>query len=128
MKVAVRQKGLPRATVDVARLEQRVRLSLGRFVGRVREVRVWISDENGPRGGVDKRCCVEAQGDGVEVRVEERDVDVYAAVARATDRARRAVARAVARANDASVTPEASPSLRTGAPARTARSPRPQGA
>lgn len=128
MKVDVRVKGLSGGSVDVERAHQRVRLAMGRFVGRVREMKVWLSDENGPRGGVDKRCRVEVLGDGLEVRVEERDANVHAALGGALDRARRAVARAVGRANDEAVSPGASSGLRRGAPARTARSPRPLGA
>lgn len=31
---------------------------LGRFSGRISRVQVRVSDENGPRGGVDKQCLV----------------------------------------------------------------------
>jgi ribosome-associated translation inhibitor RaiA len=79
-------------------VERRMAFALGRFGGRISAVTVWLSDVNGPRGGVDKACRVQvALTAGPAVRVEHRDADLYAAVARAADRIGRAVARDLAR-------------------------------
>ena len=40
-------------------IERRLRFALGRFDGRIGRVTVRISDVNGPRGGIDKRCRIE---------------------------------------------------------------------
>jgi len=55
MRVAIRESGQwPRETVDLART--RLEFALGRFAGRVRSVSVSLTDLNGPRGGLDKKC------------------------------------------------------------------------
>ncbi|MBX6313964.1 MAG: HPF/RaiA family ribosome-associated protein, partial [Isosphaeraceae bacterium] len=73
-------------------LERRLRFALGRFMRRIDRVIVRLSDINGPRGGVDKRCLILVtlvpRG---EVVVEGSDHDPFALVARAADRIGRAV-------------------------------------
>lgn len=44
--------------------EQRVRFVMRRLAWLVPRARVLLSDTNGPRGGVDKRCQVELRTDG----------------------------------------------------------------
>lgn len=68
-----RQAGMDKE--DASRVERLLRLSLGRFNGTVSRVKVTLSDMNGPKGGVDKRCVIAAkmketgqvvvQGDGL---------------------------------------------------------------
>jgi len=41
-------------------IEKRVRFALGRFEQRLNRVQVRLTDENGPKGGIDKRCTVSA--------------------------------------------------------------------
>lgn len=80
-------------------VERRLRFALGRFAGRLGRVAVRLADENGPRGGRDKRCRIVLRlGRTGTVTIEERGDDVQAAVAVAAERAGRVVARAVRRA------------------------------
>lgn len=61
-------------------------------------VGVWVSDVNGPRGGIDKACAIVLHVPQAEtIRVEERDLDLYAAISRAADRLREAVQRGASR-------------------------------
>ena len=87
--------GIPAAAARVAR--QRLLFALGRFAGRVRSLTVRLSDVNGPRGGRDKRCAIALRLAGSKrlIIVEDLDVELAAAIARAADRTARAVARAV---------------------------------
>ncbi len=79
------------ACVDGA-LSNAPRLAHGARVG------VWLSDLNGPRGGVDKACVLVLHLPQHEtIRVEERDLDLYAAITRAAARLREAVQRGAAR-------------------------------
>jgi putative sigma-54 modulation protein len=96
MRIGIRQTGhWPQETVDLART--RLAFALGRFAGRVRSVSVSLTDLNGPRGGLDKKCLIAVRLEkpsGVVV-VEEVDTDEAVAVSRAAERASRAVARAI---------------------------------
>ncbi len=75
-------------------IERRLRFALGRFAGRIGRVTVRLSDVNGPRGGVDKRCqmVVALVPRGV-VMVEGSGDDAFALIAATAKRAGRAVRR-----------------------------------
>ena len=78
--------------------QRRLGFALGRFGAAVTGVRVSVSDENGPRGGVDKRCRIEVRGPRrLAVVVEDSASDERAAIARAAERAGRAFARELER-------------------------------
>ena len=48
-----------------SRLEEQIRQRLARFEGRITDVEVHVSDVNGPRGGTDLRCSIEARVNGI---------------------------------------------------------------
>ena len=59
---------------------------------------VRLSDVNGPRGGEDKRCCIELRLKGLsDVVIEDTETDLYAAIDRAAERAARTLARRLTR-------------------------------
>lgn len=67
--------------------KRRLRTALRRLAWWVRSVRVHLDDENGPRGGVDTRCCVQLrtrQGD--ELVLNEVAADWRSAFERALAR------------------------------------------
>ncbi len=84
-------------TESEAFAQRQLQFALGRFGDRVRSFTVRLSDLNGPKGGVDKRCLVTVRLSRPRrvVVVEEVDAKEAAVIARAVDRASRAVARAV---------------------------------
>ena len=64
----------------------------------IRRITVRLSDDNGPRGGDDKRCLIRARLPGnADVVVTETRGDLYAAIDRAATRLRRAVGRRLTR-------------------------------
>lgn len=72
--------------------------ALGRFTRRVRTIRVWLEDINGPRGGVDIRCRIEVHfRPRGSITVSALAIDEYAAIARAAAGARELVDRRVKR-------------------------------
>ena len=74
---------------------------LFRSDGRVRTISVRLSDVNGPRKGVDKRCLLRVRlAQGPQVVIEDVQSDLYAAIGRSADRASRTVARRLARSRN----------------------------
>jgi ribosome-associated translation inhibitor RaiA len=79
-------------------VRRRLGFALDRFSPRLLAVAVRVDDLNGPRGGSDKLCRIRVRLRGTnEVLAEDRSPDVFAALDRAADRVRFAVARAVER-------------------------------
>jgi len=80
------------------RVQGRVAQVLSDNSGRISCIRIGLSDINGPRGGVDKRCRVRLVMPGLrEVVVDQVELDMYHAIDKALKRVGRAVARRVSR-------------------------------
>lgn len=78
---------------------RRVRFSMSHVTDHIRRVTLHLSDINGPRGGLDKRCRLSVTMEKLaEVVVEDIESDLYVAIDRATDRAARTVTRHLDRA------------------------------
>ncbi|WP_379720074.1 HPF/RaiA family ribosome-associated protein [Massilia jejuensis] len=80
--------------------EQRLATALGWARTHMRKLVVSLSDINGPRGGVDKRCKIQVRLGSRDVIVEDTGADLYAAIDRAAGRADRALVRQVERTRD----------------------------
>jgi ribosomal subunit interface protein len=79
-------------------VERRFHAALGRFSKRLPVVIVRLMDENGPKGGVDKRCQVMlSMPPATSMMVDEVHADLYTAIDLAADRASRAVTRELGR-------------------------------
>jgi putative sigma-54 modulation protein len=80
---------------------ERVHFTLARLSHRIQTLRIRLDDLNGPRGGVDKRCIMEAllvhRGHLV---VDVSDADLLVAVSRAARRLARRVADEFERSRD----------------------------
>lgn len=75
-------------------IQRRLGFALGRFSSRIHRLTVFLSDVNGPRGGVDKHCLVRVDaGLPNPIVIRERHENLHAAVASAAERAGRAVER-----------------------------------
>ncbi|MFK8111900.1 MAG: HPF/RaiA family ribosome-associated protein [Rubripirellula sp.] len=76
--------------------ERRLLFALSRFDDRITRVDLVVSDENGPRGGIDKACRITvALNQARDVIVRHKDVDMAKAISRIAERAGRAVSRAI---------------------------------
>lgn len=75
-------------------IDKRIRFALARIGHRLRRVEVRLSDINGPRGGVDKRCLIEVRIDRhPPIVVTDVQSDLYTSINRASARAGRTVMR-----------------------------------
>ena len=98
MHMTIQTNGFQMTSALRAYTEQRLATALGWARHHMRRLAVSLSDINGPRGGVDKRCRIQVQlGGGREVIVDDVDANLYAAIDRAVDRADRAVVKKVER-------------------------------
>ena len=98
MRVAIHANGFDLTGALRQYTERRLASALGWARHHMRKLAVSLSDINGPRGGIDKRCKILVQLDGGrEVIIDEREADLYAAIDRAAERADRAVSRQVER-------------------------------
>mgnify|MGYP001028438236 CR=1 FL=1 len=71
---------------------RRIHFALARFADRIARVNVRLTDENGPRGGIDHRCLVEVDlRPGPKLYVEAQGVDAEVSAAIASRRAARRV-------------------------------------
>ncbi len=101
MRIVIRpSSGWPSETTALA--QRRLELALGRFTGRVRSLSVRLTDSDGPRGSIDKKCLIAvrlARPRRVIV-IEDVDADAAVVVSRAAERVSRAVSRAIHAAGD----------------------------
>jgi putative sigma-54 modulation protein len=78
--------------------ERRARFRLSRFASAIQFIDVCVTDVNGPKGGLDKECQVQARGNLIgEITVQETSSDPFAAVEAAVDRLARTVGRTLER-------------------------------
>lgn len=98
MRLTIQATGFQLTQALRTHTELRVATALGWATEHIRRLHVFLSDINGPRGGVDKRCRLQVVlGSGREVIIEDLEADLYVAINRATDRADRAVVRQIQR-------------------------------
>jgi ribosomal subunit interface protein len=98
MRMEIRSQGF--SLTQALRDYVRKRLAYGLSYGdqAISRVRVQLSDINGPRGGLDKRCQIEVQLKATSsVVIEDVEADLYVAIDRAAERAGRTVARRLSR-------------------------------
>ena len=101
MRVQIRRHHIESCKELDQQILRHMYFALGRFSNDVRSAGVHLTDTNGPRGGADKECRILVNmrsGDPVVIR--EIDVQIHAAVARAAERAGRAVARQISLRRD----------------------------
>lgn len=98
MNLHVRYRQLEPSTELRRLVARRAHFALSRFTHSIRAVHVTLSDVNGPRGGVDKRCQVEVTGPGrASIVVEDVAADLTAAIDAAMGRVARTTARQLGR-------------------------------
>ncbi len=98
MKISIKAHRLKIDKQVNAAMERRLRFALGRFGASVKEVKVRLTDLNGPKGGVDKECLIVVRLQrGGEVVVQGSGKDCIATLNYCADRISRAVERDLSR-------------------------------
>ncbi len=111
MEIEVRFRALDSSEALRDHTERQLHAHLDRFGDEVTAAVVRISDVNGPKGGVDKRCQVTVHGPLFgSATLDDMTGDAYSSVDLAVERIGRAVAREIDRART---------ERRTGDPLRT---------
>jgi ribosome-associated translation inhibitor RaiA len=94
MQITIHARGFQLTDAIENRVRERLWFTLSRITQRVRRVLVTLSDLNGPRGGIDKRCLIEVRLNARrKIIIEDVQPDLYTAIDRATGRAARTVMR-----------------------------------
>ena len=97
MQTIIQARGFTMTEALENHVHKRLAFTLSRVMSRIRRVTVRLSDLNGPRGGIDKRCQIEVNLDGLPVViVDDIQSDMYTAINRAFGRAARTVMRRLA--------------------------------
>ena len=94
-KIQIRKCGVDVTDVLRVHVERRLGLALARFADRIGRVIVRFSYADDDASGGHKRCQIEVGLRPLSLDAEDTDVDLFAAVNHATDRASRSVARAL---------------------------------
>lgn len=83
MRIEIHTSGLTLSAEQREHIHRRASFTLSRLASRIARVEVGVHDINGPRGGIDKRCCVRVHLDrGPAVVVERLDRDLLPLVDR----------------------------------------------
>lgn len=99
MQVEVRIRGVERAGVVREHIEDLAQRQLHRLAHEVERISVWVVDENGPKGGVDKRCSIVVRrAHGPSLAASERGLEVLAVVDATLDRVKACLRRETRRA------------------------------
>lgn len=98
MNVHISCRGFELTEALRAYIERRAGFALSWASPYIREVQVRLSDINGDRGGIDKRCLLVIGIYGAtDIVVGETQADMYASVDRVMDRAARTLNRIISR-------------------------------
>jgi ribosomal subunit interface protein len=108
MQISIQSRGFTLTDALNDYVHKRISFTLTRTASRIRRIDVKLSDINGSRGGIDKRCLIEIRLDGrTNVIVQDIQADMYIAIDRAISRSARTVMRRLALETDRRRTDEA---------------------
>lgn len=105
MHIVTHASGFAVTDSNIQFLHRRLHFALDRLSDSIQRVVVRLSDINGHRGGIDKRCQLQVQLQGMpDVLIEDVQPDLYLAITRSVERAARTVTRRIARARAMALT------------------------
>ena len=103
MQMEIQARDFPLTKALGSYIKRRINFVLSSRYDQIQCIIVRLSDINGPRGGIDKRCQIQISLPRLaDIVVEDTESDLYVAIDRATDRAGRTLNRRLARQHDKS--------------------------
>jgi len=98
MKIEIKSCGFSLTDALFNYAQSRLLFAMSYCSGHINRVVIHLSDVNGPRRGADKRCHIQVVLSGIpDVVIQDTEVNLYDAIDRAIDRAKRIVVRKVDR-------------------------------
>lgn len=98
MRTFIRARGFELTDALRSQVEKKLAMALGHLEDEIRQVRVQLGDNNGPRGGIDKTCQLVVTVIGQPtIVVLDTQADLYLAIDRAARRAGHNLERQLAR-------------------------------
>lgn len=98
MQIEIHAHGFTTTEALREHVTRRLHHAFGCCTDRIFRIMVRLSDINGPRGGVDKRCQIQVRlATLADVVIEDTEADLYVAIDRAAERAGRTAVRRLAR-------------------------------
>jgi putative sigma-54 modulation protein len=98
MQIEIQARDFPLTEALAAYIERRISFVLSSRYDQIQRITVRLSDINGPRGGIDKRCQIQVTLPKLkDIVIEDTETDLYVAIDRAADRTGRTVNRRLTR-------------------------------
>lgn len=98
MKINMQARSFSLSKALRAHVQRRLSFALQKKADQIQHIMVRLSDINGPKGGIDKRCQIQIVLPHLnDVVVEDKESDIYVAIDRAANRAARVVRRRLSR-------------------------------
>lgn len=94
MLIKIHTQGFTLSDAINAYADEKVRLALGLYRGKIQRADVFLTDVNGPKGGKDMQCKIKIKADGCSsVFAQDTAEDLYDAISGCSHRAKRVVER-----------------------------------
>ncbi len=98
MQIEIQSRDFTLTEALEAYIKRRFNFVLSNRYDQIKRIRICLSDINGPRGGIDKRCRIQISLPHLkDIVIEDTESDLYIAIDRATDRAGRTINRRLTR-------------------------------
>jgi ribosomal subunit interface protein len=101
MQIRINSSEIPVTDAISDHVQKQVQSAMDAFEPRITRVEVHLHDTSGPKGGVDKKCLMEARPAGQQpLAVSDESDDLYHAISGAAGKLERAVRRRFERLDD----------------------------
>jgi putative sigma-54 modulation protein len=94
MNIQIQARNFSLTDALKSHVRKRIKYALNAGADQIQRIQVRLSDINGPRGGVDKRCLIQVSLAGnTDIIIADTHSDLYAAIGQATGRLSKTLSR-----------------------------------